>query len=358
MTYESQGIFAEGRGIAFDQEAGSCQTQSCKGERSKGRKTKTSVCECCGKQYEADLKAKGRFCGYDCFYRDKKSQMNSMAPCLSCHSLLGMTGAASGRMVNMCKVRICMYRKSLGLRTLKPSEANIKATIQARINKEANATWWGDHAASWMSEYKPKFFDWSQIWNKEHARRNFKIVGSYYKMSDEERANHNRKIWQKRKDRSANDEEYRKKRIKYSTAWKKLNPEKNRASINKSNKKRKANDPGFRVQCNLRNRLKDIMKKVRKGGSNNISSLIGCTTKQLSAHLESTFKRGMTWENYGTKWHVDHIIPCASFDHTDEKQRAQCWHWTNLRALDAQKNMDKSNTITEPQMSLLLCATH
>ena len=28
------------------------------------------------------------------------------------------------------------------------------------------------------------------------------------------------------------------------------------------------------------------------------------------------------------------------------------------RALEAKKNMDKSDTITEPQMQLLLCASH
>lgn len=321
MTYESQGIFAEGRGIAIAKEAGSGQNQSCKGKRGESRKKKRqSVCECCGITYEPTRKAKGKFCGYDCFYRDKQSHINSLAPCLSCHALLGMTGAASGRMLNLSKFQICKYRKRMKLRTLKPSEANIKATIQARINKEANAPWWGDHAAAWMSEYKPKFFDWSYEWNRE--------------------------LW-KRKHRKLNPNP----RIPYTK-------EQRRQKLREYTAKRMVIDPGFRVQSNLRNRLKKLMKVAKHNKGSTTSSLIGCSSKQLAKHLEAQFKRGMTWDNYGERWHVDHILPCATFDHTDQKQVAQCWHWTNLRPLDAQKNMDKGDSITEPQMSLLLCATH
>ena len=140
--------------------------------------------------------------------------------------------------------------------------------------------------------------------------------------------------------------------------WRGNNREKYLNSVRESTRKRKLIDPGFRVQCNLRNRLKELMATCKRGGSTRISELVGCTTQQLARHLESKFKRGMTWANYGTHWHVDHVLPCSSFDHTDPKQRAQCWHWTNLEPLESKKNLEKSDTITKPQMQLLLCATH
>jgi hypothetical protein len=84
------------------------------------------------------------------------------------------------------------------------------------------------------------------------------------------------------------------------------------------------------------------------------SALIGCDTHQLAAHLESKFKRGMTWANYGTHWHVDHIMPCAVFDHTKPEQVRQCWHFSNLAPLEAKKNMAKGANIEAPQLSLLL----
>ena len=107
-----------------------------------------------------------------------------------------------------------------------------------------------------------------------------------------------------------------------------------------------------------RRRFKGIIETIRRGGSRGVSSLTGCTAMQLRRHLESGFKRGMTWDNYGTHWHVDHILPVASFDHTDLRQIAQCWHWTNLQPLEARANILKGDSITEPQMQLLLCATH
>lgn len=107
-----------------------------------------------------------------------------------------------------------------------------------------------------------------------------------------------------------------------------------------------------------RRRLKGIIETIMRGGSRGKSELTGCTAKELKDHLERGFKRGMSWANYGTHWHIDHILPVASFDHTDTRQVAQCWHWTNLRPLEAKANLMKGDRITEPQMQLLLCATH
>ena len=116
-------------------------------------------------------------------------------------------------------------------------------------------------------------------------------------------------------------------------------------------KQRIAGNPSLRVMQAVRARFKKILNGKRLGSAR---ELLGCSGDDLRHHLERQFKRGMSWANYGSHWHIDHIIPCSSFDHTNPKQRAQCWHWTNLRPLDAAKNMAKSDTITEPQMSLLM----
>jgi len=107
-----------------------------------------------------------------------------------------------------------------------------------------------------------------------------------------------------------------------------------------------------------RRRFKGIIETIKRGGSRSVSTLTGCTANQLKKHLESAFRRGMTWDNHGEHWHIDHILPVASFDHNDPKQVTQCWHWTNLRPLEAKANIIKGDRITEPQMQLLLCATH
>ena len=43
------------------------------------------------------------------------------------------------------------------------------------------------------------------------------------------------------------------------------------------------------------------------------NQIIGCSISHLRTHLESKFKKGMNWENYGLYgWHIDHIIPLDS----------------------------------------------
>ena len=72
------------------------------------------------------------------------------------------------------------------------------------------------------------------------------------------------------------------------------------------------------------------------------TNLIGCTVEQLKQHLESHFKVGMFWSNYG-KWHIDHIKPCASFDLSKESEQKKCFHYTNLQPLWAKENREKGS---------------
>jgi hypothetical protein len=62
----------------------------------------------------------------------------------------------------------------------------------------------------------------------------------------------------------------------------------------------------------------------------------------------------MRWDNHGQRWHIDHIIPCAAFDHSKPDEVALCWNWQNLRPEWAAANQRKSATITEPQQHLAL----
>jgi hypothetical protein len=90
----------------------------------------------------------------------------------------------------------------------------------------------------------------------------------------------------------------------------------------------------------IRKVLNGLIKK-----SKSTQELIGCDIEQLWIHLEKSFKSGMTRKNYG-KWHVDHIIPCASFDLTKPEEQAKCFHYTNLQPLWASENLAKGSKIS------------
>lgn len=119
------------------------------------------------------------------------------------------------------------------------------------------------------------------------------------------------------------------------------------------NKKRQE-DPDFKIHCNIRSRISSAIKKIKTYRTGSIESMFGCSKSHLILHLESKFTPKMTWENYGSYWHVDHIMPISSFDLTDPEQCKQANHWANLQPLEALANIAKSNKLTHPQMSLML----
>ncbi len=108
--------------------------------------------------------------------------------------------------------------------------------------------------------------------------------------------------------------------------------------------KRRKVDHIFRLKNNLRRRLTSALKAKGLRKSSKTQRLVGCSVLELKAHLESLFKPGMTWENYGT-WHVDHIIPISSFDLNDEAELLKACHYTNLQPLWAEENIRKSDDL-------------
>ena len=62
-------------------------------------------------------------------------------------------------------------------------------------------------------------------------------------------------------------------------------------------------------------------------------------------HLEGQFDQNMTWDNYGSHWHVDHIIPQSVFEPANVQHLKWCWSLDNLRPLEASKNVSKNNSI-------------
>ena len=74
---------------------------------------------------------------------------------------------------------------------------------------------------------------------------------------------------------------------------------------------------------------------------------IGYSAKDLCTHLESLFVDEMTWDNYGTVWEVDHIIPQVRFSFTSmtDPQFQQCWALANLRPRSCSENRRAGGSI-------------
>jgi|LakMenE18May11ns_1017448.scaffolds.fasta_scaffold9771404_2 hypothetical protein len=112
------------------------------------------------------------------------------------------------------------------------------------------------------------------------------------------------------------------------------------------------NDPMYKIYRSTQSRFHTALRRSKIKKSIRTLDIIGCTIDELKIHLESNFKEGMTWENYGLKgWHIDHIKPCKLFDFTIEEEIKKCWHYTNLQPLWWWENIKKrdkwQNTTSE-----------
>jgi hypothetical protein len=113
-------------------------------------------------------------------------------------------------------------------------------------------------------------------------------------------------------------------------------------------KQRLKNDEKFKMCLYLRNRIRDAIRNQNSEKAFTFIELLGCTIKEARDHLEKQFKEGMSWSNYGLYgWHIDHIIPCASFDLTDPEQQKKCFNYSNLQPLWAKDNLTKNAKILD-----------
>ena len=116
----------------------------------------------------------------------------------------------------------------------------------------------------------------------------------------------------------------------------------NRAVANKREKRRI--DPMCRLNDSIGG---GIFKAIRENkAGHRWEELVGYTLSQLRAHIEKKFLPGMTWDNYG-KWHIDHILPKASFffAKASEDDFKKCWDISNLQPLWAEDNIRKGAKI-------------
>mgnify|MGYP006100626423 CR=1 FL=1 len=94
---------------------------------------------------------------------------------------------------------------------------------------------------------------------------------------------------------------------------------------------RMKSDEGFKWERQARCLLWNVLKRnymLTRG-----VQLVGCEISVLRKHMEDQFEEGMTWDNYGSEWVVDHVKPCALFDFTKDEDKINGFHYTNLQPL-------------------------
>ena len=84
-----------------------------------------------------------------------------------------------------------------------------------------------------------------------------------------------------------------------------------------------------------------------------VDELLGADDVTVRNHIQSKFKEGMTWDNFG-EWQIDHIIPCKAkhpltgdyiFDLSKPLHQKICFNYQNLQPMWASENNSKKNKI-------------
>ena len=158
------------------------------------------------------------------------------------------------------------------------------------------------------------------------------------------RANHKRYREANREKELARQKRYREanreKELARQRRYRQMNKEKTREYL----RRRWKTDPLYKVTKSLRRRLIGAVKSQKARKHAPTLELLGCSIVQLKEHLELQFVEGMSWDNHG-EWHIDHIIPCASFDLSDPEDQKKCFHYSNLQPLWAVDNIKKGDKI-------------
>lgn len=95
--------------------------------------------------------------------------------------------------------------------------------------------------------------------------------------------------------------------IYYEPPTKEEQKENRRLYINKYTKDRMKTDVEFKLSKSVRTMLHRCLQ-----GSKGIENKIGYSLFELKERIETNFKEGMSWQNYG-EWVIDHKKPISSF---------------------------------------------
>lgn len=123
----------------------------------------------------------------------------------------------------------------------------------------------------------------------------------------------------------------------YAKQWAKDNKEKCLLAKRKYDTKMRR-DPTHKVIFAVRAAMYRCIKGARE---QSWTKIVGYGIDELRVHLEKQFDLNMSWDNYGSYWHIDHIRPIKGFNLKDRAELKKCWELNNLRPLEASYNIKK-----------------
>jgi len=84
---------------------------------------------------------------------------------------------------------------------------------------------------------------------------------------------------------------------------------------------------------------------VGKSGGGTIDKYVGTDIWSVRQWISDRMTEGMNWNNYGSVWVIDHIVPLRIFDLSKEADLKICWHYKNMMPLLIEDNLAKEGNV-------------
>ena len=167
-----------------------------------------------------------------------------------------------------------------------------------------------------------------EIYLRQKNKTGYKDKKNKYKLDNKEKIKINSKIYCiKNKEKIANAKK----------KWLEENPNYYKTYV----KKRKLEDPFFKLKTSIRTIIYKSLKNKNLSKKNKTIDVLGCSFEHFKSYIESKFEPWMNWENQGNPkdgvfeinktWDIDHIIPLSSAK--SEEDIIKLNHYTNLQPL-------------------------
>ena len=84
---------------------------------------------------------------------------------------------------------------------------------------------------------------------------------------------------------------------------------------------------------------------IEKKPSQAYATYFGLDINSYRKWIELQFTPDLNWDNFGSDWQFDHIVPVAYFDFNVEEDLKLCWNFINMRVEKLENNKNRGNRI-------------
>jgi len=111
-----------------------------------------------------------------------------------------------------------------------------------------------------------------------------------------------------------------------------------RGSVNANKRERLQKDPQYRAVTVVETQLRRALADPEA----DFASKVGLSQTKFREWIMYQWAPEMSWDNYGTYWNYDHVIPKSAYDFRIPAQVEACNRWTNWRPVVCAENSRKS----------------